>query len=264
MNRPTIADRLRRGETVIGTMICELLSPGACHIAKNSGFDYVIVDTEHNLAGVETVAWMCRVGIDCGLPVLVRAPAFEGQWLSRYLDLGAAGLIVPRIDNASQAEAVVRAVKYPPRGVRGLATGGPHTSYSPPPAEELIRWANDNLLVALQIETTEGLANCDEILAVEGVDAVFVGPGDLSLRLGHPHDFDHPEVVGAIEEIFAAARAHGVAPGIHISTLAHARRWLAAGARFLCYSSDLGLMITAARTALSEIRAWLSGEGGSN
>lgn len=253
MNFTSLAARLKSGETVIGTMYCELLSPGACRVAKEAGYDFIIIDTEHHLAGIETVAWMCRAGRDIGLPVIIRAPAFEGQWLSRYLDLGAAGLVVPRVEDEGQATAIVRSIKYPPVGVRGMG-GGAHRDYRPVPTAQLAAWANDNVLLAVQIETRKGLENREAILGVDGVDAVFIGPNDLALSMGYPGQLDHPDVEQAMCNIVEAARTMGVAPGLHVFDVPGAMKWMERGARFLCYSSDLGLIISSSRQALRQLR----------
>lgn len=255
LDKPSLKARLKAGEICFGIMYCEMFTPAACRIAKKSGYDFVIIDTEHNMAGVETVAWMCRAGRDIDLPVIVRAPAFEGQWLTRYLDLGAAGLLVPRVETADETAAIVRAIKYPPEGVRGLAGSGGHTDYASPNPAELVRWANENLLLAVQIETRTGLENRHEILSVSGVDALFIGPYDLSLSLGRPGELDHPQVVAAMDAIFAAAKEHGVAPGMHVFDVPGALKWLDRGARFLAYSTELALIERASREALSQLRA---------
>jgi 4-hydroxy-2-oxoheptanedioate aldolase len=254
MEWTSLKARLRAGQTCFGTMYCELFSPAACRIARNAGYDFIIIDTEHNMAGVETVAWMCRAGRDVGLAVAVRAPAFEGQWLNRYLDLGAAGLLIPRVETAEETAAIVSTIKYPPLGVRGIAGNGGHTDYTSPRAADLVAWANDNILLAVQIETRRGLDNRDAILATEGVDALFIGPNDLALSLGHPGELTHPEVVAAMEAIFQAAKDHGVAPGMHVFDVPGARRWLDAGARFLAYSTELALISEGSRQALEQLK----------
>jgi 2-dehydro-3-deoxyglucarate aldolase/4-hydroxy-2-oxoheptanedioate aldolase len=245
---------MRAGETVFGTMIAESFSPGICRVVKLAGYDFIIIDTEHSLAGVETVAWMIRAGRDIGLAVIVRAPAFEGQWLNRYLDLGAAGILIPRVEDAEQCRAIVNTIKYPPVGIRGLATVAGHSDYDPPPTPELVAWANENLLLAVQIETQKGLDNRQDILSVPGVDALFIGPNDLSLSMGYPGGLDHPAVLAAMDDIVATAKACGVAPGMHVFDIPGAKKWLAAGAKFLAYSSDLALILSGSRQALAELR----------
>jgi 2-keto-3-deoxy-L-rhamnonate aldolase RhmA len=234
-------------------MYTELMTPSACRLAKRAGFDYIVIDTEHNFAGIESVAWMCRTGRDIGLPVIVRAPAFSGHWLARYLDIGASGLLVPHVEDGTEAEAIVRSVKFPPLGTRGLG-GGAHKDYAPSRPADLVCWENENLLVVVQIETTRGLENRREILSVAGIDAVFIGPNDLALSMGFPGELEHPQVHAAMLEIFEAARTSSVVPGLHVFDRSAAKRWLAAGARFLCFSTEFGLMEHAARDALAEIR----------
>jgi 4-hydroxy-2-oxoheptanedioate aldolase len=254
MNAPSLAARMRAGETVFGTMISESFSPGICRVVKSAGFDFIIIDTEHSFAGIETCAWMIRAGRDIGLGVIIRAPAFEGQWLNRYLDLGAHGLLIPRVEDGETCRRIVETIKYPPEGVRGLATSAGHSDYAPPPTPELVAWANENLVLAVQIETQKGLDNRQEILSVPGVDALFIGPNDLSLSMGYPGGLDHPAVLQAMDDICATAKECGVAPGMHVFDLPGAKRWLAAGAKFLAYSSDLAFIRKSGSDALAELK----------
>ena len=255
MSAPSLAARMRAGETVFGTMIAESFSPGICRVVKAAGFDFIIVDTEHSLAGVETCAWIIRAGRDIGLDVIIRAPAFEGQWLNRYLDLGANGLLIPRIEDGDTCRAIVDTIKYPPVGIRGLGTVAGHSDYDPPPTPELVTWANENLLLAVQIETQKGLDNRQEILSVPGVDALFIGPNDLSLSMGYPGGLDHPAVLKAMDDIVATSKECGVAPGMHVFDMPGAKKWLAAGAKFLAYSSDLAFIYSGGRDALAELKS---------
>ena len=250
---------LRSGGAVIGTMLTELVTPGACRVVQDAGFDFVIFDTEHNRSGIETMSWVLRAGKDIGLPVIVRAPAFEGQWPTRYLDLGAAGNLFPRVETAEEAERIIRLIKYPPRGARGLGTGTGHDDYGGLQAAEFTPWANANLFVVMQLETEQGWANRDEIFAVPGVDATFIGPNDLALSLGLPGELDHPRVQAAVADIFASAAAHGVAPGIHGFSVAGCLRYLDMGARFLAFSSELGLFMQASRAGLESLREAVGG-----
>ena len=245
---------LRAGKTVLGTMLTELHSPGACRLVQQAGYEFVIFDTEHNRPGVETISWLLRAGKDIGLPVIVRAPGFEGQWPTRYLDLGAAGNLFPRAETAEEAEKLIRMIKYPPWGARGLGTSTGHDDYQAKPAVEFTTWANENLFVVMQLETEKGWANRDEIFSVPGIDATFIGPNDLSLSLGLPGQLTHPKVLSAMDDIFASAAAHGVAPGIHSFDVESALRQIKAGARFVAFSSELSLFVKASREGLQQIR----------
>ncbi len=250
---------LREGKTVIGTMLTELITPAACRVVQNAGFDFVIFDTEHNRAGIESMAWVIRAGKDIGLPVIVRAPAFEGQWPTRYLDLGAAGNLFPRVETADEAERTLRMIKYPPMGARGLGTGCGQDDYGGLEAAAFTPWANDNLFVVVQLETERGWANRDAIFSVPGIDACFIGPNDLALSLGLPGQLDHPKVQAAIQDIFDSAAAHGVAPGIHGFSVENCQRYRRMGARFLAFSSELGFFMQASRAGLAELRPEVNG-----
>ena len=245
---------LSEGEAVVGTMLGEMASPGTCRIVSEAGYDFVIFDTEHHWPGLETVAWLLRTGKDIGLQVLIRAPGFRGQWPARYLDLGADGLIFPHVETAEQAREIVSQVKFPPAGNRGLGTNIAHDDYRAQPAAEFTRERNENTFVAVQIETAKGLENRREIFAVEGIDAVFIGPNDLALSLGLPGKLDDPTVVQAIEDIFSAAQEAGVAPGMHAFDVEMARKFLDAGCRFLCFASEVSLFVRSSREALGAIR----------
>jgi 2-keto-3-deoxy-L-rhamnonate aldolase RhmA len=255
MRENPVKQALARGEAVVGTMLGELTSAGTCRIVREAGYDFVIFDTEHHWPGVETVAGLLRSARDIGLQTYIRAPGFRGQWPARYLDLGADGLIFPHVESGEQAQAIVQQVKFPPQGKRGLGTSIAHDDYSAQPAAEFVRAANAATLVALQIETASGLQARDEIVSVPGVDAVFIGPNDLSLSLGIPGQLDDPRMVQAIEDIFAAALAAGVAPGMHVFDMESAKKYLDAGCRFLCYASEVSLFVQASRAALAELRA---------
>ncbi|MFW5866305.1 MAG: HpcH/HpaI aldolase family protein [Armatimonadota bacterium] len=254
MSGNAVKDALARDEAVIGTMLGEMLSPGTCRIVREAGYDFVIFDTEHHWPGLETVAWLLRAAKEIGLTVIVRAPASRGQWPARYLDLGADGLIFPHVETAEQARGIVDQVKFPPDGKRGLGTNIAHDDYAAEPAGEFTRRKNAETLVAVQIETALGLQNRQSILAVEGIDAVFIGPNDLSLSMGLPGQLDSPQVVQAIEDIFASAEAAGVAPGMHAFSVEMAQKFLDAGCRFLCYASEVSLFVRASHEALGELR----------
>ncbi|MEA3402049.1 MAG: aldolase/citrate lyase family protein [Armatimonadota bacterium] len=249
-----VKQALARGEAVVGTMVGEWASPGVCRIVREAGYDFVIFDTEHQWPGLETVAWLMRTARDIGLQAYVRAPAFRGQWPARYLDLGCDGLIFPHVETGEQAQAIVDQVKFAPMGKRGLGTSIAHDDYSAEPAADFTRRRNEDTLVAVQIETATGLERREEILAAEGIDAVFIGPNDLSLSLGIPGQLDDPKVVGAIEQIFAAAQQASVAPGMHAFDVEMSLKYLDAGCRFLCFASEVALFVNGSREALGIIR----------
>ena len=254
MNSIEIKRQLKHGEPVIGTMFSHLHSPAACRIAKQMGFDFLILDTEHSRPGVETLSWLFQAARDIGYTAIVRAPAFEGQWPTRYLDLGASGNLIPRIETPEEAERIVEMLKYPPQGTRGWGSGGAHDDYTSAPSPDYPVQANAANVIVVQLETRRGWEARDEIFSVPGIDATFIGPNDLSLSLGYPRQFDHPEVTRAMDDIFASAAEHGVAPGMHCFGVDETRKWIQRGALFVAHSSDLSLMHGKAIEDLEEIR----------
>jgi 2-keto-3-deoxy-L-rhamnonate aldolase RhmA len=254
MTRAEAKATLRADEPLIGTMFLEAFSHGICHLIKNAGFDFVIFDTEHSWYGIETITGLIRNARDIGLLVIVRAPAFQGNWPARYYDLGADGIVFPHVDTGAQAADIIRQVKYPPVGERGMAGGVAHDFYRAAPAAEYTVQANGELMVIVQIETAAGLANRDEILGTPGVDAVFIGPNDLALSMGYPGELGRPEVVQAMADILDSARAHGVAPGLHCFGVDNTREWIGRGARFVCHRSDISLIVDGGRADLAALR----------
>ena len=258
MNNLQIKEKLRAKQPVIGTMFCHLHSPAACRVAKQSGFEFLIFDTEHSRPGVETLSWLFQAARDIDFTAIVRAPAFEGQWPTRYLDLGASGNLIPRVETPEEAEAIVEMLKYPPDGTRGWGSGGAHDDYTRAACADYPAQANAANITVVQLETKQGWEARDEIFSVPGIDASFIGPNDLSLSLGLPRQYDHPTVVAAMDDIFESAAAHGVAPGMHCFNVESTITWLQRGALFMAFSSDLALLSDAAETGLQEIRAALT------
>ena len=253
---------LAQGQAVVGTMLGEMLSPGTCRIVREGGYDFVIFDTEHHWPSLDAVVWL-RAACEIGCRPTCARPASAGQWPARYLDLGAEGLIFPHVETAEQAQGLVEQVRVSADGqARGLGTNIAHDDYAARPAAEFTAERNANTLVAVQIETALGLANRDEILAVPGIDTLFIGPNDLALSMGLPGQLDHPDVVGAIEAIFASAQAAGVAPGMHCFDVEMALKYLDAGCRFMCFASQVSLFIRGSRAALATLRAREDVSGG--
>lgn len=207
MYRPnTLKQRLARGENVYGSWSV-LGSPFATQVICEAGFDFIIIDHEHGIGdhmslGLQLLALEASATVS-----LVRVPRMEGNYMRRVLDLGAAGLVVPSVENADEARQVVDWCRYPPHGNRGAAPGTIRASDFGLKAKEYAATANDNVLLIVQIETVEGARNAAEIAAVPGIDMIFIGPYDLSASAGVMGQMTHPTVVGMIESIEQAAKA---------------------------------------------------------
>jgi 4-hydroxy-2-oxoheptanedioate aldolase len=234
---PTLAARLRAGETLLG-LIAKMPAPAVIETAGHAGFDFAMVDTEHGVADTGSLEHHLRAADSAGLAALVRVGANEPIDILRALDAGAAGIVVPHVNDAGDAHTAVRAAYYPPHGDRGLAVSTRAGRQGLASVEEHVGHASNNTLVVVQLEDASALAHAGEIACTDRVDAVFIGPNDLSISLGYPGQPGHPDVVAAIdriaEDIVAAERA---ALCVLVSDEDEARIWRSRGARLLMFSA---------------------------
>lgn len=218
-------DALTAGEVVRGTFIT-VGGPEAVEICGAVGLDFVLLDTEHTPVGWERLSTMCLAGLYSGTFPIIRVHTVERSLATRALDAGARGVMFPQVNDAAEAEIAARSCRYPPLGTRGAASTrnmGWGVSVSLP---DYLDAANDGVVCIVQIETVAALAHAEAIAAVPGIDCLFVGLSDLSVDLGVPGQFQHPDVEAALDRVIAAARPHGIAVGVPISNLG-----LAAGYR---------------------------------
>lgn len=251
----TIRRTLRDGGTVIGTWL-QTASPVVAELLAALGFDFVAVDAEHSAVDVPQAQALCQA-IRAGNPAcapLVRLPGSDYAMVKRYMDAGAAGVIAPLVNSASQAADVVAAVKYPPEGRRGV--GFARSNQFGMRLDDAVTDDNAATVVCAQIESAAGAAAADAIAATPGVDALFVGPYDLSASLGVMGQFDHPLMVDALQRILVAARAHRIAAGIHVirPDPEEVRARAGEGYRLIAYSLDTTMLLHTARSGLAAIR----------
>ena len=210
----TLKQRLRNGEQVLGcwTMLGQ---PQVVEILSLAGFDYLVLDQEHGLGDVTSLAAQLHAMSATSTVGVVRVPWNDHVYLKRVLDVGAEAVLIPSIDTADDARAAVAACLYPTRGRRGTAASSVRAS-SYGMAADYIATCADNLLIACQIESARAVENIDAILAVEGIDLLFIGPFDLSATVGRMNDLKHPDVARLIEHaetrIRAAGRPMGTVP----------------------------------------------------
>jgi 4-hydroxy-2-oxoheptanedioate aldolase len=230
----TLRTRWAAGEVMFGAWL-SVPSPVSAEAAARVGFDYVCVDTQHGAIDYQVAVHMIQAIILGGSRPIVRVPWNEQGVIGKMLDAGATGIVVPMVNTAQEARDVVRACRYPPLGARSF---GPVMAAMRNARHELE--ANDQVATIPMIETVEAVANLEEILAVPGVDAVYVGPADLSLSLGLPaaNNDGKPEFDAALARIVGACRAAGVVPGIHASA-ALAEPRATAGFMMVTVSADL-------------------------
>lgn len=231
---------------------CVMPSAFAAELMARSGYDWICIDTQHGVVGYDQMALMLQAIAITGTPALVRVPWNDPAEIMKALDAGAQGIVVPMVNSAEEARRAVGACRYPPQGYRSW---GPVRAalgvqgYSP-------ETANRRVVVAIMIETADGVESIDEILTVPGVDAVYVGPNDLAIShgLSPSATAETDEHVRLIERILSACNRHGVIAGIHCGSLDTARRWRAAGFRMLNVNSDAVLMRQGAAAVVDGLR----------
>lgn len=232
MRKNPLKEKLRKGEPLLGLFV-SLPSPALVEMIGLMGYDYVIIDAEHGVADLETCEHMVRAAEAAGVTPLVRIAENVQQNILRYLDAGAMGVQIPMVNTREDAEAVVRSVFYPPKGRRGLA-GVRASRYGIGLASgDYVRMANEELLVIVQIETTQAVASAEAICATEGVDIVFIGPSDLSSSMGFAGQPTHPDVLRTIESVGRTAQAAGKAAGTIARDAAAYEHWRTAGFQYL-------------------------------
>jgi 4-hydroxy-2-oxoheptanedioate aldolase len=252
MTAASFATRVRAHEVVIGYWVM-LDSPMSTERIARLGYDYVALDAQHGLMGYS--GWLnglMAVDASGSAVGLVRVPANDSTYIGQALDAGAAGVIVPMINNAEQAAEAVRAVRYPPQGQRSYGPMRSALRVGPRPSE-----SDASVLCLVMIETPDGLANVEQICAVPGVDGVYIGPTDLCLSVGgrFPDDPDvAPKLDAAIARVRAVAQKAGVVAGIYSASGEVARGRIAQGFTFITVASDLTHLEMAAASHLSIAR----------
>lgn len=230
---------LAEGRTVIGSFI-RVAAPEIAEMCAHAGCDFVIVDSEHTPVGWERIAAIITAAENTGTTPILRVSNPTRDLISRGLDAGAHGVMVPQIESAEVAAAAIAATRYGPGGTRGTA-GNTRSGFGMKMAYgDHVGAANDAMFVALQVESSAGVDAVGEIVSVEGVDCVFIGLTDLSVNLGHPGEYAHPEVEAAVERIFEAAATRHVPVGVPVPDAAMARAYVARGARFIA-TGDVGV-----------------------
>ncbi|MEA5456167.1 HpcH/HpaI aldolase/citrate lyase family protein [Sinomonas sp. JGH33] len=224
----------------IGLWVCSG-SPLVAEIMAGSGADWLLIDAEHSPNSLESV--LAQLQAVHGYPVLpmVRLPWNDAVLIKQYLDLGAQNLLIPMVNDAEQARAAVAAVRYPPHGVRGVGSALARAARWNRIPDYLAR-ADETISLAVQIETAEAVANVEDILAVDGIDAIFIGPSDLAASMGYLGQQEHPEVITAVERCLAAAQAAGKPAGVNAFVESTARRYIDAGARFVLVGADVAIL----------------------
>lgn len=251
MKENPVKRELERGDLVLGAFLVEFQTLGIPRMLAAAGAQFVIYDQEHTAWSVETLKPLIAGSHAAALVPMVRVPASDKHMIAAVLDAGAMGVMVPMVESADQAQQIVAAAKYPPEGRRGF---GPlyADEFDGDAATTMARINREQLLFAM-VETAAGVEHVDEIAAVAGIDLIWIGHGDLTTSLGIPGEYDDPRYLGAVDRIFAAARAHGKPVGMLAASAEDGRRIAERGFRCIGFA-DRSLYERALSEALAAAR----------
>jgi 2-keto-3-deoxy-L-rhamnonate aldolase RhmA len=259
MNR--LRQRLQQGELVLGQIVLELFTPGIGPMLDACGLDFVIFDMEHGRCDIHLLAEMVASCRGSNIVPMARVPDVTYAPLSRALDLGARGVMVPRVETKAQAEDIVSQLRYAPLGRRGVARSIAQDLYRGV-GPEFFAQTNEETCVILLLETEKAMENLDEILSVRGIDVAWMGHYDLTVSMGIPAQFEHPRFLAAMDALVANCREHRIAPGFLPPTPESAAYWISKGFRMISLSSDICILqngISRFRAHLTETRPEITG-----
>jgi len=246
--------RLAEGKTVFGCGLQQYRSAEIPRLFAAAGFDYVFIDMEHGTFDLETVQDMVASSVAANLTPVVRVGELLYSLVARLLDAGAQGIVFPRVEEARILEQALAWTRFPPAGQRGYGVMASAVDYENQGFDAIVAHMNTHTMVVVQFETRTAMERADELLAVPGFDVAMVGPADLSVSLGVGGQFDSPLLIDTILAFIEKCRRHGIVPGIQTRSVAQARKWAERGMRFVGAGAEHGLLLQAARDAVTELR----------
>jgi len=253
---PSLRDRLDSGRLVLCMALVQARTADIPMMAAACGYDAVYIDLEHTSASFETTSVLCAGAVAAGIPPLVRVPAHGHEYLTRSLDVGALGVIVPHVESRAEAEAVVDACRFPPRGSRSVTGGNVATRHRPMAQADLLEQFDRETVVTVMLETPEAVEAASDIAAVPGVDMVMLGPHDLTAEMGILGRFHDERFLAAVDTVASACRTHGKAfaiAGIRDPELL--KSFVGLGLRFVSAGTDAGFLAEAAGAHAARLRA---------
>ncbi|MFP6721018.1 MAG: aldolase/citrate lyase family protein [Candidatus Poribacteria bacterium] len=254
MRENKVKRTLSQGGISTGTMVFEFNTSGIARIAASAGAEFLIFDMEHTGWSIETVRFLMATSRAADIVPMVRVPTTEYHFFSRSLDVGAMGLMVPMVENETQAKIIVDSAKYPPIGKRGAAFGIAHDDYEEGNILDKMSSINQEILLIAQIETVQGLENADKIAALDGIDVLWIGHFDLTNSMEIPGQFDHPKYLQAVTHVAEICQKHGKSAGFMASNVKEGCSMQEKGFRCLAYGGDLWLYKQALRQGISALK----------
>lgn len=253
MNKVNLKEKLRNQNLTIGSWIT-IAHPAVAEIMSNVGFDWLTIDLEHSVISLREMEELVRIIDLSGVTPLVRLTSNNPNQIKRVMDAGSHGIIVPMVNTVEEAQNAIDAVRYPVRGNRGIGLAraqGYGVTF-----KDYLKWQEEKSIVIVQIEHVEAVNNIEEILSVEGVDGYIIGPYDLSGSMGIPGEFNHKNLLNAINRVDEAARRLKKPGGIHIvePDREQLKSKIDDGHKFIAYSVDIRMLDVSARNGIDKIR----------
>jgi len=249
--------KLKNGQCVFGTMVRLVSDPGIANMLVNAGFDFMFIDMEHSVFSLETVSASIRTARNCGIEAFVRPPGLVKPYISRLLDAGANGLMIPMTETQEQAEAIRDACYYRPIGKRGCAGLLGQTDYREMDPQEILTYANDRITIIAQVESVAGVENIESIVSTDGIKAVVIGPYDLSNSLGMIGRINDPAVTEQIEKVVQACRKYHKLSGIHTGSLEQLKYWKERGMQLLALHTDVNALYDSYKQYMRNLKSLL-------
>jgi 2-keto-3-deoxy-L-rhamnonate aldolase RhmA len=250
--------RLAEGGLALGMGVRFARTAEIARMMRAAGYDWLFIDLEHGPGSLESTAQIASAALDAGIAPLVRVPHGQFDMATRALDVGGWGVVMPHVDTAEEAWAIVDHLKYPPVGHRSIVGGLPHFGYAAVKAGDAVKVINAEMLIVAMIETPRAIANADAIAAVPGIDVVLIGTNDLSLEMGIGGELSHARVVEAYKAVIAACAKHRKWPGMGgVGDVELIRRYVGLGMRFILGSNDTNILAQASAERAKALRAML-------
>lgn len=260
MRKNKVKEMLKNKKLVLGTFVIELRSPGIAQMLATAGLDCVFIDSEHSSFSIENIGNLILGCKAVEITSIVRVPSKKSfDWMLRSLDSGAQGLLIPHVETSQEVKEIVKATKYYPLGERGVSLELAHSDFNiygnDGKASEIMNSANRETMIGIQIESVEAVEAVDDILSVQGIDFVLVGPNDLSQSMGLPGQLKNPKLVGNIRKVIASCQKHGVTPAIALpGDMNMVKMWIGEGMKLIAIFSDIGIIVQAVTDYVNELR----------
>ncbi|MBN2326018.1 MAG: aldolase [Candidatus Omnitrophica bacterium] len=259
MQKQNIRVRMKEGEKVFGIHTANHLSAHTATRLAKTGLDFVFIDTEHTPLDRESVSEMCCFYSAHGVSPAVRTPYVNRHWISMTMDAGAEGIVVPYVETVEEVKEIIQSVKLRPlKGQRARE----HTTGEKPlrdaALEYLQKW-NQNNYVLIGVESVAAVENLDSLIAVEGLDGIFIGPHDLSISMEMPEQYNHPEYLQTVEAVISRASGAGLIVGMHVQPkqdpMTRLHKWMKLGLNWIVYSSDAAILVDSVQTQITRMKS---------